>query len=1147
MRKSMVFFTIFVFCFFSTILLSMELERSIEWELERQEKLENFSERMSEQWKQNRTIAEERAQKEGIPVRKDFEDGRVIELQKFLGDIPLYYTTNNLEAASTISSDKVWPDGGANLNLTGSTEILGMWDAGLVRTGHQEFNGRVIQKDDAEVLDDHATHVAGTMVAAGVESTARGMSYEATLHAYDWNDDLSEMSGEVADGMQVSNHSYGFITGWFRNYFGDNRWAWFGNTSVSETEDYLYGFYSESAKLWDELVYDSETYLPVIAAGNDRNKGPEDQPVSHWVRQGNSWVLSDTERQLSGGEDGYDSISHFSLAKNVLTVGAVEGISGGYSQPEDIVMSSFSGWGPTDDGRVKPDIVAKGVSTYSTWHDGDDAYNSISGTSMAAPSVSGSIGLLQQHYRDLLGDTPPLASTMKCLIIHTADAAGDSKGPDYEHGWGLMNTQKAAQLISDHADEVAQNSVNRGYIFEVNLFSGNKYSLNIQSDGNNPVKATMAWSDPPGTPLTSNLLNNRSPMLVNDLDLRIYGPDNTEYKPWILDPDNPSEPATTGDNYRDNVEQVYIENPQEGIYTIEVTHKGGLQGISQKFSLIISEAVTDEEKVRRFAVTPASWDDMGTILDDLGRDWDEISHSDLADYDKIKEYTAIFIGCTSVSTSWTQNAYDTMRQYIFEGGALYTSDYAVDYITHIFPDKLDLVGKVGVGGQTINANVTDSALATFLNPESPPSKVDVYFNLGDWVVINDVPDDVRVHLRGNVNASSNTYYEPDTSNCCEACAHASVAKAYDSSNYDGGELKNKPLLVSFNHGSGRVIFTSFHNEAQPTAMQEKLLNYFVLLLETTRDEEELNNYVEKNFPGYIIDKKFNNFIDQGKISTPIFYSASGGRDLLFAANWDGNSQLKLSVYKPDGDLYAEVSTNNPPMVLKVDNAAKGNWSYTVTGENVAYDNFPYLVMIGQTEGDDIDDLKAIDMSGKVRSRILSATSGRATRLSPATRMFSSRLGSIGSGIDQNQSSAALQADDTQKQEVVSSEELYDASVADIERPFFLSQNGEYTLELTMKNTGNIKWEKESDVYLVAVNDYNDLTPEKFWRIGLEEDVVPGGKYTFAINLYPKEIGTYTLAWQMVKLNAFYFGEIFREDIKVVETKLAFRLPGHDME
>jgi hypothetical protein len=147
------------------------------------------------------------------------------------------------------------------------------------------------------------------MIAAGVDANAKGMSYQAVLRAYDWNSDLSEMSAAAAAGLRASNHSYGFITGWYFDYFGDGKWTWWGDTAVSNVEDYTFGFYSSESQSWDNIARNAPNYLMVKSAGNDRNEGPTGQPVQHWVYINGSWVLRTVTRNLDGTPGGYDCIS----------------------------------------------------------------------------------------------------------------------------------------------------------------------------------------------------------------------------------------------------------------------------------------------------------------------------------------------------------------------------------------------------------------------------------------------------------------------------------------------------------------------------------------------------------------------------------------------------------------------------------------------------------------------------------------------------------------------------------------------------------------------------------------------------------------------------------------------------------------------
>ncbi|GAI49400.1 unnamed protein product, partial [marine sediment metagenome] len=135
----------------------------------------------------------------GIPVRRVLPDGRTAELQRFVNGLPLCYITTNLNAARTVSTNLVWLDGGMGLDLTGSGITAGIWDDGGVLTTHQEFGGRVTRMDGSTFPSDHATHVAGTLIAKGEVSAAQGMASEAVLQSYDWNDDGAEMAGAAAE------------------------------------------------------------------------------------------------------------------------------------------------------------------------------------------------------------------------------------------------------------------------------------------------------------------------------------------------------------------------------------------------------------------------------------------------------------------------------------------------------------------------------------------------------------------------------------------------------------------------------------------------------------------------------------------------------------------------------------------------------------------------------------------------------------------------------------------------------------------------------------------------------------------------------------------------------------------------------------
>lgn len=496
---------------------------------------------------------------------------------------PVYYGIDNLNAAKTISTDDVWPGGSGGFSLSGlgtSRGKLGIWDGGSVLLTHQEFDGRVAQVDSPGATHYHATHVAGTMVAAGVSPNAKGMSFEAYLNAYDWTNDEAEMAMAGGMGMNISNHSYGEVTGW---QYEDGNWSWYGDLMISSVEDYGFGFYGSVTEAWDEIAYNAPYYLICKSAGNDRNDYGPGTGGGHFVLVGSNWVWRTDTRDIDGGSDHYDCIPKKGNAKNIMTVGAVNDYPNGYSDPGSVNMTSFSGWGPTDDGRIKPDIVANGASLYSATDAGNTSYITIGGTSMSAPNASGSLNLLVRYYESTHNDETPLSSTIKVIALHTADEAGPDPGPDYMFGWGMMNTAKAATLI-------VSDIPNPERIVEGSLQNSETDIYNFSSDGIDPIRVTIVWTDPPGTPPPTSL-NPTTPMLVNDLDIRLEHIQTTStYFPYIMNPSNPSEAASTGDNSIDNVEQIQSDSPPAGDYRVTVSHKGTLAA-EQWYSLIITNQI----------------------------------------------------------------------------------------------------------------------------------------------------------------------------------------------------------------------------------------------------------------------------------------------------------------------------------------------------------------------------------------------------------------------------------------------------------------------------------------------------------------------------------------------------------------------------
>ncbi|MBI1387349.1 MAG: S8 family serine peptidase [bacterium] len=430
-----------------------------------------------------------------------------LDVVRWVEPIPPDFKEDNVTAAHRSQADLLR---GLPWALNGRDVIVGIWDGGGVYP-HNELNSRLSYGDSSNGnYENHATHVAGTIGGSGnPTSSALGMAPSVTLRSYDWTNDVSEMDAAYNLGVRLTNHSYGYIIGW---YYNGSSWVDYGNR--------LFGLYALGARNYDDLIY-RKSLIVFKSAGNDRNDGPD--------------AYTNGPRR-----DGpYDTIGPVGVAKNILTIGALN---------DDDTMSSFSSWGPPNDGRVKPDICANGVTLYSTTLNNGHGY--MSGTSMASPSACGTSVLLYQYYKQELSAEPTTAA-FKALIIHGVKDLGRT-GPDYEYGWGLIQAQNTAELIQNR-------SWREG---EVSNGSFVPYQISVPS-GAPRLKVTLVWTD------TAGPVETDAP-LINNLDLVLVAPNGQEYYPWKLNKDAPTAAATTGVNTVDNVEQVFVNNPQAGTWMAKV-------------------------------------------------------------------------------------------------------------------------------------------------------------------------------------------------------------------------------------------------------------------------------------------------------------------------------------------------------------------------------------------------------------------------------------------------------------------------------------------------------------------------------------------------------------------------------------------------
>lgn len=532
-----------------------------------QKKSKELYERLKHEEEENYKEALKLAEQNNWPLHIKVEGGTGILTRVNQSGNPVYIVPYNRGAAQTARVLALQPGGGVFgfYNLDGAGMEIGIWEPGNVRKNHQELIGAVTVMDGANYPsadagnDTHATHVTGTMISRGVSnSDYRGLAYAATVLAHNSVADESEAILRASDGLLVSNHSYG---------------PFYGNMETWEL-----GAYIQDSRDWDQITHTHKYYLPVFAAGNDRN-----------------------DVNLGTGDDP-DLLYDAALAKNVVTVAAVQEVDS-YSGPSSVVMSSFSSYGPADDLRVKPDIATKGVAVWSCSSESNTSYIDLNGTSMAAPGVAASLILMQQAYSNFNDGAFMRAATLKGLMIHTADEAGFADGPDHRFGWGLINTTAAVRLL-----DAAKNNGEALVREDEFNFANNSYVKNVVADSEGVIKVTLSWTDPEGPIVNNGTIDLDTPVLVNDLDVRLTTLDGeTVYFPWRL---NSSYAAERGDNSVDNVEVIEAEGLTPGEqYVITVNYKGNLSNLeAQQYSLIISGITgvssVDDVKASSFAVYP---------------------------------------------------------------------------------------------------------------------------------------------------------------------------------------------------------------------------------------------------------------------------------------------------------------------------------------------------------------------------------------------------------------------------------------------------------------------------------------------------------------------------------------------------------------
>jgi hypothetical protein len=330
-----------------------------------------------------------------------------------------------------------------------------------------------------------------------------------------------------------------------------------------------------------------------VFQSNSWSTGSSDSSYSSVSRQNDEAVSEYDVTMLyasgNGGDDG--TVTQDASAKNVIAVGALNHYDN-QDRTDDQHTGGQGNKGPTDDGRIKPDVVGPYDSIYTTTSGGGYT-SSFGGTSGATPVVAGGVGLIYEMYKENhFGNNPqgmtPHASTVKAILIADAYQYEFTQGDRYAQGWGLVDVGNVYNLSVNHFID-DENSA---------LRMGDLVTYKITPTMETPLKITLVWTDVPTT--TSSSMH-----LINDLNLKVIDPNGEIYHGNYGLVDGKWSEADGEMDHTNNVENVFIENPISGEWTIEVFAENvprdgvvGTPDIDQSFALVASGVVKDEHDLR---------------------------------------------------------------------------------------------------------------------------------------------------------------------------------------------------------------------------------------------------------------------------------------------------------------------------------------------------------------------------------------------------------------------------------------------------------------------------------------------------------------------------------------------------------------------
>lgn len=466
----------------------------------------------------------------------------------------------------------------------GTGVVVGVLEGAHAQTTHPDFGGARVQQGDGGALTfgSHTTMTAGMIVGSGANSVAngaatanqwRGVAPGATVRTYNYlnflagGDAITDYINDVTDAVQNDGV-----------HLMNNSWGDGGCATLP------YGAYVGRAPFLDGVVKGSlGRPVPIVFSGGNERDG-----FFNVAGVNDTSCITDVAAPFAN----YGTLNHPKGAKNLISVGAID--SG------NSAMTTYSSWGPTLDGRIKPDVVAAGHHNGTVTNNVSDITNAFgtpvgaanqqdyrtpifdpgfvygwyAQTSSAAAEVSGGLALMINGWRTAFpGRADPLPSTLRATLVNNAadlDTATTwfNPGPDYASGYGLVHINNSVTALENN--NAMEGSVAHG--------GEAHYFVNVPA-GAGPLRIALAWDDEPA-------VDGANPALVNDLDLVVTDPGGVRRYPWTLDPAHPTNAAVrTGEDHVNNLEQVQVDAPAAGNWTVIVRGTTVASG-RQNFSLV---------------------------------------------------------------------------------------------------------------------------------------------------------------------------------------------------------------------------------------------------------------------------------------------------------------------------------------------------------------------------------------------------------------------------------------------------------------------------------------------------------------------------------------------------------------------------------